>query len=101
MTLANDPAASSTQGKMHLSSLLRLCIADFPTLPANFFFGPVVVLPLLPLTPLALMLPLLPMTPLALLLPPYTFRFKLVDDAFVLRHPVQNFETRSAQEVPR
>ena len=32
MTLANDAATSSTQGEMDLSSLLRLCIADLPTL---------------------------------------------------------------------
>ena len=25
------------------------------------------------------------------MLPPYTFRFKFADDAFVLKHPVQNF----------
>ena len=31
VTLANDPATSSTQGEMDLSSLIRLCIADFPT----------------------------------------------------------------------
>ena len=32
MTLANDATTSSTQGEMDLSSLLRLCIADLPTL---------------------------------------------------------------------
>ena len=32
VTLANDAATSSTQGEMDLSSLLRLCIADFPNL---------------------------------------------------------------------
>ena len=36
-------------------------------------------------------LPPLPQIPLALLLPLYTFRFKLADDAFFLKHPVQNF----------
>ena len=35
VTLANDPATSSTQGEMDLSSLLRLCIADFPTLSSG------------------------------------------------------------------
>ena len=32
MTLANDAAPSSTQGEMDPSSLLRLCVADLPTL---------------------------------------------------------------------
>ena len=32
VTLANDAATSSTQGEMDLPSLLRLRIADFPSL---------------------------------------------------------------------
>ena len=60
-------------------------------LPANFFFRPEVMFPLLPMTPLALLLPLLPMIPLALLLPPRIFRVRLEDLAFFLKHPVQNF----------
>jgi hypothetical protein len=65
-------------------------------LPASFLFFPEVVLPLLPITPLALLLPLLPITPLALLLPPRTFRLELEDLAFFLKHPVQNFALREA-----
>ena len=72
-------------------------------LPPSFFFLPETVLPLLPMTPLALLLPLLPMTPLALLfpllrktplallLPPRIFRFEFEDRAFFLKHPIQNF----------
>ena len=75
MTLANDAATGSAQGEMNLPSLLRLCVADLPSLvfgkdqiqqmvitisnifeerrralllPAFFFFCPVVVLPRLP-----------------------------------------------------
>ena len=32
MTLANDAATSSAQGEMNLPSLLRLCVADLPSL---------------------------------------------------------------------
>ena len=62
-------------------------------LPANVFFCPVVVLPLLPWTPLPLLLPLLPWTPLPLLLPPprHAFRCELANDAFFLKQAVQNF----------
>ena len=35
MTLANDAATGSAQGEMNLPSLLRLCVADLPSL----FFG--------------------------------------------------------------
>ena len=91
-TLANDAATSSTQGEVGLSTLFGMRIADvqiftperiksnqgfFTTsntfverrrallLPANLFFCTVVVFP------------------------PYTFRFKLAEDAFVLKHSVQ------------
>ena len=32
MTLANDAATGSAQGEMNLPSLLRLCVADLPSL---------------------------------------------------------------------
>ena len=56
--------------------------------PANVFFCPVVVLPLLPWTPLPLLLPRLPGTPPP---PRHACLCELADDAFFLKQAVQNF----------